>query len=186
MSGRREQAKARTREAIIEAGIRLMAERGYDATSTTAIARAAGVSPATLFNYFPTKASILFADDHLWAPPPGPLDPSVVGATPRETLVALVLALLDQPAWTRPADDPLTTARFELVRREPALRDAQILRAFARVPELADACRAAHPGLNGAAALAEAGAVVGAVLSAVTWGDRDDLRARVTDALRRL
>lgn len=181
MTGRREQSKARTRAAIIEAGIRLMHEQGYEATSTTAIARAAGVSPATLFNYFPTKASIVFADDDLWAPSPGSVR---AGATPRDTLVATVRALLDQPAWTRSAEDPLTTLRFELVRREPALVDAQASRAFATVPAFAEAACAAHPGLAREEALAVAGSVVGAVLAALLWSDRRDIREAVEQAIR--
>lgn len=180
MSGRREVTRARTRAGIIEAGIRLMHERGYEATSTTAIARAAGVSPATLFNYFPTKSSIVFADEDLWAPKPGPI---IGRATPQKTARALVLELLNQPGWTRPADDPLTAMRFELVRREPALVAAQTAHAFAQVPAFAAVVRSAHPNLTEDEALAHAGATVGAVLSALTWTQSKDIRAIVEAAL---
>jgi AcrR family transcriptional regulator len=40
--------------------LRLIEERGYAATKTEDIARAAGVSPRTFFNYFPTKESVVF------------------------------------------------------------------------------------------------------------------------------
>ena len=49
------------REQILEAAERLFCERGYDKTSTAAIARAAGVSEGTVFHHFGSK-SALFAD----------------------------------------------------------------------------------------------------------------------------
>lgn len=182
MTGRREATKARTRAAIIEAGIRLMHEQGYDATSTTAIARAACVSPATLFNYFPTKNSIIFADDHLWALRLGPV---TAMSTPRQTLRALVLDRLVQPGWTLPADDPVTRMRFELVRGEPALVAAQTTHAFSQVPALARAVQSAHPELSDDEALAHAGATVGAVLAALTWAQDGNLRTAIEAALDR-
>lgn len=180
MTGSREASKARTRAAIVAAGIRLMHDQGYEATSTTQIARAAGVSPATLFNYFPTKSSIVFADDHLWTVPPGPV---AAMATPQETMRALVLALLDQPSWTLPADDPVIRMRFHLVRREPALSAAQTTHAFAQVPALARAVQSAHPNLGDGEALAHAGSVIGAVLATLTWALEGDLRQTIAAAL---
>ena len=44
-----------------------MTEHGYEATSTDDIARAAGVSPRTFFNYFPTKESVVVLPDDLLA-----------------------------------------------------------------------------------------------------------------------
>lgn len=178
--GRREANRARTRAAIIDAGIRLMHDQGYDATPTTQIARAAGVSPATLFNYFPTKAAIVFADDDLWTVPSPPPTP---GSTPYETLRRLVHAVLDQPGWTRAADDPLTRMRFELVRREPALADEQLRRAFRQTPQLSAAVRQAHPELTEPAATALAGATIGAVLATLGWASTGDLRHDVDTAL---
>ena len=48
-----------TERAMREAALRLMSERGYDATSTDDIARAAGVSPRTFFNYFASKDAVV-------------------------------------------------------------------------------------------------------------------------------
>src|SRR4051812_7226258 len=57
----RERKKLRTHEQIVAAARRLFVENGYAATTTTAIAEAADVSPSTLFNYFDGKSDLLFA-----------------------------------------------------------------------------------------------------------------------------
>ena len=49
------------REAILRAATRLFLESGYDRTSLARIAEAAGVSKATLFKQFPTKAALFAA-----------------------------------------------------------------------------------------------------------------------------
>ncbi len=55
----RQQNKARVRSSIISAATALIAERGASCTTTREIAKLAGVSYQTLYNYFPTKALIL-------------------------------------------------------------------------------------------------------------------------------
>jgi AcrR family transcriptional regulator len=59
----RDLGKERTRQALIEAALRLFAEHGYDGTTAEAIAERAGVSARTLFRHFPTKESILFSGE---------------------------------------------------------------------------------------------------------------------------
>jgi AcrR family transcriptional regulator len=60
-TGLRERSKARRRAAIIRAGLRLFAERGYDATTVADIAAAAEVAPRTVAMYFPSKQDIAMA-----------------------------------------------------------------------------------------------------------------------------
>jgi AcrR family transcriptional regulator len=59
--GLRERKKQRTRELIAATARRLFIERGFEAVPVTEIARAAEVSEATVFNYFPTKEDLLYS-----------------------------------------------------------------------------------------------------------------------------
>jgi len=61
--GLRERKKIKTRLAIRRAAFTLFDERGYTDTTTEQIAMAAGVSASTLFRYFPSKESVVLADD---------------------------------------------------------------------------------------------------------------------------
>src|ERR1700730_1239667 len=58
--GLRERKKLRTRQLIAETARRLFVERGFGAVSVAAVARAAEVSEATVFNYFPTKEDLVY------------------------------------------------------------------------------------------------------------------------------
>ncbi|WP_220793175.1 TetR/AcrR family transcriptional regulator [Nocardioides stalactiti] len=46
-------------ERIVAAGREVLVERGYDGFSTNHVATAAGISPGSLYQYFPNKAAIL-------------------------------------------------------------------------------------------------------------------------------
>lgn len=59
--GRREQNKADKWERIVAAASQLFEERGYAATTTTAIAKAAGIGTGSLFLYVPSKEHLLVA-----------------------------------------------------------------------------------------------------------------------------
>jgi AcrR family transcriptional regulator len=69
--GLRERKKIKTRQAIRREAFRLFDANGYAATTVEQIAEAAEVSPSTFFRYFPSKESLLLADD---------LDPLVLAA----------------------------------------------------------------------------------------------------------
>lgn len=58
--GRRALTKQRTHRTIRRTAMGLFNERGFDSVTTTEIASQAGVSTATLFNYFATKEDLFF------------------------------------------------------------------------------------------------------------------------------
>lgn len=58
--GLRELKKQRTREQISDAAMSLFLTRGFDVVPVAAVARAAEVSEATVFNYFGTKEDLVF------------------------------------------------------------------------------------------------------------------------------
>src|SRR6201989_910159 len=49
------------REAVLEAGMSVFAQRGFLGTPTTEVAKAAGISQAYLFRLFPTKTDLVVA-----------------------------------------------------------------------------------------------------------------------------
>jgi AcrR family transcriptional regulator len=122
----RERNRERARRGIQAEALRLFLDQGYDATTTRQIAEASGVSPATLFRYFPGKDDILFSG------PSGPEDlllakafadrsaeesalDAVAGA-----VVTVFGQLLDEDA------DPMRT-RLQLIYRTPPLRARQLV-----------------------------------------------------------
>jgi AcrR family transcriptional regulator len=58
--GLRERKKQRTRQLIAETARQLFVEHGFDKVPVAWVARAAEVSEATVFNYFPTKEDLVF------------------------------------------------------------------------------------------------------------------------------
>ena len=61
MSGLRERKKLQTRQLIADTARGLFAERGFDQVSVAEVARAADISEATVFNYFPTKEDLVYS-----------------------------------------------------------------------------------------------------------------------------
>ena len=60
-TGLRERKKQQTRQLLADTARRLFAERGFENVNVAEIARAADVSEATVFNYFPTKEDLVYS-----------------------------------------------------------------------------------------------------------------------------
>lgn len=115
--------QARSREMverIITAGRAVLVRDGYDAFSTNRVATAAGVSPGSLYQYFPDKAAILdVVIDRYWeqvaesvaaalADRIGAFGPTMI----RDTADALVAALEADAALLRVLAEELPVARI--------------------------------------------------------------------------
>lgn len=85
--------------------MRLFLEQGFDQTSMTEVARAAGVGRTTLFRYFPSKADIVLSgfDDHLRRLAAQlraqPSDLPVMAAVQSAVLRAFAEAVDEQDLW---------------------------------------------------------------------------------------
>ncbi|GHG75146.1 TetR/AcrR family transcriptional regulator [Streptomyces griseocarneus] len=115
-TGRRERKKARTRQALADAAVRLFTERGFDNVGVREVAEAADVSLSTLFKHFPSKEALVFDLD---ADIESALMAAVRDRAPGQSVLH---ALRDHMVHTRTAvrtDDPT----FVLVESTPALRD---------------------------------------------------------------
>jgi AcrR family transcriptional regulator len=131
MSGRRESKKRQTREAIARAAAELFRAHGFDAVSVQQVARQAGVSRQTVFNYFPTKEDMLFDRDAEMA---GALL-AAVRERGRDTSLVDAYRAHTRAFWTRLdavlREGPLPHGSWEIVRSHPPLRDRAEAR-FAR------------------------------------------------------
>lgn len=118
MSGLRERKKERTREAIQREALRLIASRGYHATTCEQIAAAAEVAPATLFRYFATKEDIILQDSY------DPLIADAVRARParESSLTAVRRGLADAFAVVYQGDVEAIRQRTALILSVPGLR----------------------------------------------------------------
>ena len=56
-----EPSAARSREAVLDAAERLMAEQGYDAASVAALVEEAGIPASSIYHYFGSKVGVLLA-----------------------------------------------------------------------------------------------------------------------------
>ncbi|WP_305092411.1 TetR/AcrR family transcriptional regulator [Prescottella sp. R16] len=123
------------RAAILDAAEDLIAARGFDATSTAAVAAAADVPKALVFYYFPTKPDILTAlvTERLPAVPIDDVAPLVAPGDPATSLVNLDDALTARDRHARAMQVILCReagthpdVRAHLRRFRTGLRDATV------------------------------------------------------------
>jgi AcrR family transcriptional regulator len=128
---------------IVEAGRSVLVEDGYDAFSTNRVAARAGISPGSLYQYFPDKAAILdLVVDRYWervaAQVAASLADRIAGIGPtvvRDIADALLTALESDRALMR-----VVAEELPLGRNRERLGDLE-----RRVRDLATAYLAARP-----------------------------------------
>ena len=127
--GLRERKKRLMRQQLSDTATRMFMERGFDAVRVTEIAEACGVSEKTVFNYFPTKESLILdrLETAMASLKSGLADP---GVPP----VRAVLRILDgelgaMTSWLAAQDDP-AQASAAIRRFGTLIRDTPSLRAY--------------------------------------------------------
>ena len=128
--GLRERKKRLLRQQLSDTATEMFLERGFDAFRVTEVAAACGVSEKTVYNYFPTKESLVLDRDDatMAALRAGLADPSVppVEATLRildGQLRTMMAWLADQEDFARAGAAMLRFGR--LIRATPSLRAHQ-------------------------------------------------------------
>lgn len=184
--GLRELKKQRTRQALVEAAVRLFEERGYDHVTVAEIADAAEVSPRTFFLHFQAKEDVLLTGTDVRVD----LALQVIAERrAEERLPEVLVRAMDQMivnAWDRDLSSGLAAIRARLAASVPALQARLLQRYLTAQTELAQELQRAFPGkLDIIAAAALVGAMVGAVsAAALTALQRGDGPDEVRDAMR--
>ncbi|MBX6389978.1 MAG: TetR family transcriptional regulator [Frankia sp.] len=120
--GLRERKKRQTRQAIRDAAVRLVADRGLENVTVEEIAQAANVSPRTFFNYFKSKEDALVGIDK------EEIDEACAALRARpadEPPLAAVSAIMLARLADRTAHPDLHLARVQMHRTNPQLFGAQ-------------------------------------------------------------
>ncbi|WUH88364.1 TetR/AcrR family transcriptional regulator [Amycolatopsis sp. NBC_00438] len=126
----RERKKRLMRQQLSDTATEMFMQRGFDAVRVSEVAEACGVSEQTVFNYFPTKESLVL---DRWDATAASLRSSLADVgTPPVTAVQRIVAgeLGDLLSWLGGQDDPVraraTMRRFtDLVEATAALRAHQ-------------------------------------------------------------
>lgn len=123
--------------------VRLFTERGYDATTVTDVAEAAGVSPMTVYRHFPTKEDLVLVDQN------GRLVAErIVASSAAQPLVRRIGSALIESAATLTgggrgddltADEQFLLARLRLMISTPALRAKHLDNHYALQQAIVDA-----------------------------------------------
>ncbi|MFE3454344.1 TetR/AcrR family transcriptional regulator [Nonomuraea sp. NPDC059194] len=187
--GLRERKKQRTRQALIEAAVRLFEEKGYENVTVAEIAEAADVSTRTFFLHFQAKEDVLFANADVR------IDLAlrvIAERRPGEGFPQVLVRAMDRMianSWDGDLTSGLAALRVRLAGSSPVLQARMLQRYVAAQDEVARALHEAYPdGLDPIAAAALVGALVGAVsaaaLAALRRGDApEDVRGAMRQAM---
>jgi AcrR family transcriptional regulator len=131
--GLRERKKQQTRRLLADTARRLFAERGFEAVKVSEVARAADVSEATVFNYFPTKEDLFYSGLEAFE---AELLSSIEDRAEGESVVAAFARFVQTPRGLLATKDPESIDRFaatsRVIEESSALlaRERRIFEAF--------------------------------------------------------
>lgn len=129
--------RASSREMLAEAAGELFLEQTYAGTTVDDIARRAGVSRATFFNYFPSKGDLLWLEvDESLAAFPALLAEPPADIPPMDAVLAAVVRLAE---GFGPGRLPLALTQVELMGTDAELQASALPRFLAVVRQLAAA-----------------------------------------------
>ena len=161
----RERKRERTRAAIVAAGTRLFARRGYDATTIADIAAAADIGTRTFFSYFSSKEELLFPEHDRRID--GALD-AIARRSPEDRPADVLLnALRTAGPVAGDSSSATTELRLRLMESVPAVRGRALDLQRRAEREIAARLHEAYPDqLDAARASALVGAFIGAAAAA--------------------
>jgi AcrR family transcriptional regulator len=131
--GLRERKKEETRRQIAEAARRLFAENGFERVTVAAVAAAADVSEATVFNYFPSKEDLFYSGLEAFETA---LLEAIRERPAGESFLTAFGRFVTEPRGVLASDDPETIERHaattRVIEESPALlaRERQIFAGF--------------------------------------------------------
>lgn len=128
--GLRERKKRHTRQQISDTATMMFLLDGFDAVRVTEIAAACGVSEKTVYNYFPTKESlVLDQKDEMIDAIERELGPDAPHASPVDAMVTIIKSKMEEFVQTAERhglnDMALLRSFNDLVENTPSLRAAQ-------------------------------------------------------------
>jgi AcrR family transcriptional regulator len=127
MGSVRQRRKAETRSLLLEAGLKVFADRGFDLATLDDVASAAGFTKGAIYRQFPSKGAFLLGLFEQYAA----VARAGAGARQAPWFIPITLQFAAQ-AYR----DPLLRRRFVVVLSEApdgASPDGQLLRALARI-----------------------------------------------------
>lgn len=174
----RERKRERTRAAIVAAGTRLFASRGYEETTVADIAAAADIGTRTFFSYFDSKDQVLFPEHDRRID--AALE-AIARRAPEDRPVDVLLnALASSGAAGGESAGATTELRLRLMESVPAVRGRALQLQRRAEREIAGRLCEAYPGeLDPVQAAALVGAFIGAAAGATSalLGEPDARRA---------
>ncbi len=126
--GKRERNKLHTLRAIYQSALFLFDKQGFDNTKVEEIALAAGVTQRTLFNYFPTKESIVsFPLGYLGRSLSSRVRTADVSLNPLDALADGIIQLFDEVSRT-PSFSNVLRLGYKVVNTTPSLGELNLAR----------------------------------------------------------